>query len=212
MAKDIKAPNGPLYVTLPPETDDCSSLLGKLALVSDSDLGDFISLKASDIFLSQSEDIQSCLSPRSKDTLVKVHKVLCEKAIAQFDFLKGRKAINRQSKHTLLNDITVLGCSLGKDYPTKDLDKIFHSETNKVTCGATLDSLMLKLEEVIAGQKHQSILMEELNEQSRILRSENDALRLQITELMTFKRDSNACSLKTDSDLFTFDQRQSSDQ
>lgn len=70
------------------------------------------------------------------EALVAIRGELCDRAALEFTALnvQGRKLINRQVKHTIANDIIVLGHSLVNKSPLKDLDGIFSkaAETSKI--------------------------------------------------------------------------------
>ena len=93
----------------------------------------------------------SCLIARSKDALVKIHRVLVEEVCALFECLNGSKAVNRQTQHTLLSDINELGCSIAKNYP-KDLEKIRHAENSKSSKETALETVLTKLEDIFCAK------------------------------------------------------------
>jgi len=100
--------------------------LESLSTLPDEELHDAFIASMDSIFAYSLGDIQASLNKFSKECLAKLHKSLSEKVSKAFTQFKNRKPINRQVKHTLINDISVMGYSLVNTSPLKDVEKIFH--------------------------------------------------------------------------------------
>ena len=70
-------------------------------------------------------DIRDCLLQLQTNSLVDLHRALCDNCVLLFPQYKDDRPINRQSNRTIVPDIISLGSSLLNKLPTKELDKIF---------------------------------------------------------------------------------------
>lgn len=96
---------------------------------------DFVQLfmdNLADVFRFGGKDIQSTLGLENMDLLFTLRLALKDKAAQSFPDLKSKQLVNRQVKHTITNDIVLLGHSIVNSSPLKDLDKVFQLSDAKL--------------------------------------------------------------------------------
>ena len=176
----LKFNERPLIVDLPPV--DKTGIAHMLSTKPDDELVETFMSNLRTV-IESANTVQNSLSFSNKDTLNKLHKALCDKVCSLFPSLYQRKAIHRQSKNLIMNDIMNMASSIVNGCSSKEIEKIFHVETGKPAKDINLESLMLKLEEIQIFQKHQCTTMDKLVDECCSLKAENLALKVQIKEL-----------------------------